>query len=519
MTESASAADIERTRASYDQTPYVTAPSIRFQPARMAANAKWLGLDAPDAATARVLEIGCGSGGHILPLAAMHADARFLGVDLSPVQIDAGEKLRKALGLENVALRAQSFSDLGPDDGAFDYVVCHGVYSWIPEALRDALFRVIRERLAPEGVAMVSFNVLPGWRLVQMARDAMNAHAGAEIDPAARVRRARELFALLSEKSPMQRVYGAYWRAEAHRTFAGDDPYLTHEIFADFNAPEAFDRFSARLAAHGLGYVTEAAVCDDNEDGLSPGAGETIRGLAQGDALARQRYIDIFSGRAFREALIVHAGRLDGRVRSPRRQALDQVHLIAPPDAELKPDPEGAGYVFGSPGEGEKVDGEAALAALSQLMARLPESARLDDIAPLHGEEREAVRDALIRLALAGAIDFATLPTGCARTLAAKPKAAPVAAAYARLSSEVVNLRHTQVTLPALQRLLLPLLDGAHTKGDLIALLVRLAAQGKLKVRGPDGPLTAEPEIRAHMEPIVDDCLNAFLSNAMLVDG
>ncbi len=69
----------------------------------------FLGLKAADAASARVLEIGCASGGHVLPLAAMHPRAQFLGVDLSPVQIEAGERLRAALGLQkNAALKAQS---------------------------------------------------------------------------------------------------------------------------------------------------------------------------------------------------------------------------------------------------------------------------------------------------------------------------------------------------------------------------------------------------------------------------
>ena len=41
-------------------------------------------------------------------------------------------------------------------DGDFDFIICHGVYSWIPEALREDLLRVCRERLTPDGVAMVS---------------------------------------------------------------------------------------------------------------------------------------------------------------------------------------------------------------------------------------------------------------------------------------------------------------------------------------------------------------------------
>ena len=164
-------AALDRTRQSYDDTPYVHAPMMRSHPGRLAARALWRGLPAPDAAKARVLEIGCASGGNLLPLAALLPEACFLGVDLSPVQIAAGEARRRRYGLPNVELRADSFEALGQADGAFDFIICHGVYSWIPEPLRESLLRVIRERLAPHGVAMVSFNVLPGWRLFQIARD------------------------------------------------------------------------------------------------------------------------------------------------------------------------------------------------------------------------------------------------------------------------------------------------------------------------------------------------------------
>ncbi len=104
---------LDRTRQSYDDTPYVHAPMMRSHPGRLAARAVWRGLAAPDAAKARVLEIGCASGGNLLPMAATMPGARFLGVDLSPMQIAAGEARRRRYGLTNVELRADSFEALG----------------------------------------------------------------------------------------------------------------------------------------------------------------------------------------------------------------------------------------------------------------------------------------------------------------------------------------------------------------------------------------------------------------------
>ena len=216
-------AALSRTRQSYDDTPYVHAPMMRSHPGRLAAQAVWRGLAAPDASHGRVLEIGCASGGNLLPMAAAMPDARFLGVDLSPVQIAAGEARRLRYGLENVELRADSFEALGDVDGAFDFIICHGVYSWIPEPLRESLLRVIRERLAPHGIAMVSFNVLPGWRLFQIARDSMLLNARMLDDPSQRAAATRELFKLLAAQSLDKNTYGKFWRDEARHMAAGGE--------------------------------------------------------------------------------------------------------------------------------------------------------------------------------------------------------------------------------------------------------------------------------------------------------
>src|SRR5271157_5712476 len=96
---------VARTRASYDETPYASQPLARQQPASIAAAALWFGLTAPPARTARVLEIGCASGGHLIPLAALSPEARFVGVDLSPTQVAAGNARIERLGLGNICAR------------------------------------------------------------------------------------------------------------------------------------------------------------------------------------------------------------------------------------------------------------------------------------------------------------------------------------------------------------------------------------------------------------------------------
>ncbi len=123
----------ERARRAYDTAPYRSVALMRLHPARLAGHARLLGFEPPPVAKARVLEIGCAAGGHIIPLAAAFPDARFLGVDISPRQIADGAGRIARLGLGNITLSARSLTEIGAADGIFDYVIAHGLYSWIPE--------------------------------------------------------------------------------------------------------------------------------------------------------------------------------------------------------------------------------------------------------------------------------------------------------------------------------------------------------------------------------------------------
>ncbi len=390
--------------------------------------------------TARVLEIGCASGGHIIPLAALWPEARFVGVDLSPVQIAAGKARIERLGLGNIALSARSLDEIGPADGEFDFIVCHGVYSWIPEPLREALLRVVAERLAPEGVATVSFNVLPGWRLFQIVRDSLILHARLENDPARRAAQARELLDRLSTESNNRYNYGRIWRDEARRIAAGGDAYIAHEIFEDDNAPATFSDFCAALDRHGLAYVGECNVAANREDGMAPAGAATIRALARGDDRAREQYLDIFSGRAFREAVITHARRAGGVSREIRRDRLDAFHFVAPRALDGDPAVGSRGRMADRQRRRRDRDRRQAVAdAIKRLIARLPRSSRLEDIAPAAATEprlRERVGDALASLVAFGLCGLSTEPVVCATPARRTSRAWRVAASDARVGAD-----------------------------------------------------------------------------------
>ena len=512
---------VARARASYDRTPYESLPYPRLQPARMAAAALWAGVEASDVKTASVLEIGCASGGHLIPLAAAWPKARFLGVDVSPVQIAAGRDRIARAGLANIALDARSLHEIGAGDGAFDYIICHGLLSWVAEPLREALMRVVAERLAPNGVAMVSFNVLPGWRLIQVARDSLMLHArlGKERDRQALDGRA--LVEALSAQSNSRYSYGRIWRDEARQVFRRGDAYLAHEFYEDVNEPLAFLDFSEALDRHGLAYLGDCNVAANLVRAMAPAAADTIAALAAGDERAREQYIDIFSGRVFREALVVRRDRADA-IHDGRGVELDRFHFVAASGLAASP-PAGPGgpWRIGDGDDSVAVADGAAAHAIRQLIARLPRSSTLEDLAPVAATEaeiRKRIAAGLVELVTAGLCAVSSAPIVCATRLQERPRAWPLAASDALAGAATASLSHAPVTLEPLQRLTLPLLDGTRTRADLVAHALGLIDSGELTISGPDGPVADRASLVEGLGQATDACL-ADLVRLALIEG
>src|SRR5690242_12916038 len=148
--------------ASYDALPYGGGAHAVTRPDYIAAMARLHGLATPDVRHARILDIGCAMGGNLLAMAVAMPESTFVGIDLSPRQIDSARGAAYSLGLDNVRFEAMSVLDVGEDLGRFDYIVCHGVYSWVPPAVQSAILDVCARNLDPDGLAYVSYNTYPG---------------------------------------------------------------------------------------------------------------------------------------------------------------------------------------------------------------------------------------------------------------------------------------------------------------------------------------------------------------------
>jgi SAM-dependent methyltransferase len=246
------------------------------------------GMHPAHPAACRLLELGCGDGGNLVPMAYALPGSAFTGIDLSATALARAGRLRDALGLENLTLRRADLEAL-PELGTFDYVVAHGVYSWIEPAARDALLAACRAHLAPGGVAYVSYDVFPGGHMREITRQMLRWHLRDIEDPAERIEQARALLTAVSEAGQSQ----AEW------ALGQSDPALYHDELAEHHEAVLFSDFVAHAARHGLQFLAEADLWEMQAGIVPPGLAD--------DLIAREQYLDFFKGRMFRQTLLCHA--------------------------------------------------------------------------------------------------------------------------------------------------------------------------------------------------------------------
>jgi 2-polyprenyl-3-methyl-5-hydroxy-6-metoxy-1,4-benzoquinol methylase/methyltransferase-like protein len=460
---------VARTSRSYDALPYTSNPIPKTHPALVGAIARLFALETAPLGTARVLELGCAAGGNIIPLAARHPGASIVGVDLSAAQVAAGRARIADLELANIEIRCQSFADFdSQNEGPFDYIICHGVYSWVPGPLRDAILRICRDGLAPRGVALVSYNVLPGWRMLQALRDCFLLHSTPDADPRRRAAQARALMQLLPRGAPDDGAYKSFLATEAARLADASDEYLAHEYLDDVNEPCTFRDFIDAAQRHGVAFLAEADLPSMIVSNYPPAMAEVVPRIGGNALLATEQSIDMVSGRTFRQTLLVaaeRAARIDRQVAAAR---LDDLHFLG--DAELALTREAGGATLARPSGRRLHTGSGPLAeALARFVAAFPGSASVDDLvqalpaAARNAEGRAMVREAALNMVINGLATPRTEPVRAAAQASARPIACPLARAdAARGASATANLRHESVVLGEATRDALALLDGTR---------------------------------------------------------
>ena len=123
----------------YDEVLYPGYPILQAHPNRLATLATLFGMEPASIQSCRVLELGCGDGANLIPMAFGLPASHFVGVDAAARPLAKGQVMIKSLGLKNIILHHSSVIDVAPELGQFDYIIAHGLYSWVPAAVQDKL--------------------------------------------------------------------------------------------------------------------------------------------------------------------------------------------------------------------------------------------------------------------------------------------------------------------------------------------------------------------------------------------
>lgn len=155
--------DVSNIKNSYDDLMYESGAFSQTAINNLEARARLMGLQPAPAANAKVLELGCSMGGNIITQALYYPDAEFVGIDLSGRQVAQGNAIIERMGLENVRLEEKDILTIDESFGKFDYIIVHGIWSWVPDTVKDKIFSICRNNLTKHGIAYISYNVYPGW--------------------------------------------------------------------------------------------------------------------------------------------------------------------------------------------------------------------------------------------------------------------------------------------------------------------------------------------------------------------
>jgi SAM-dependent methyltransferase len=511
----------------YNLLPYPTMPITLSQPLHMAATAALFGIDPPAVERARVLELGCASGGNIIPLAARFPQASFSGIDLSDRHIDQGRKAIADLGLVNVTLQQGDLTSLDLGGRQYDYIICHGVFSWVPKAAQDAIFRLCRQALVANGVATISYNVLPGWHLRMVIRDLCLRYAGSEGTPQRRVAKARAALARLAEASAETDPYGQLLRTEARRLKNVPAAYILGEFLAPDNAPCNVQDFIEQAAAAGLDFLCEADFAAVVPTTLDPAIRHRLASTGGPGRAAVEQEIDFLTGRLFRRSILVPR-QPGGAHRNPADPArLDGLHVASP--IRLDADQGGDDTAVFTDEQGRPVSTKDAAVreAFQRLATAYPATLTLQDLTAgvADGDPRPQaevalrIRNAVHALVLAGRATLSTQPLRVGSAAHERPCAWPFARIEAASAQPwITTLLHAGVPAHPILKTLLPHLDGTQDRAALRARLVVALESGAVLV--PELPAGQPPSSQEQLGIIaaqyVEKALQYLARNGLL---
>ncbi len=502
-------------------------------PEHLEALAFLFGLEAPPPSGARVLELGCAAGGNLIPFAARHPQASALGIDLSSTKVGQG---RVAIGhakLSNVELRACNLADIDASLGKFDYIICHGVYSRVAAPVQEAILRICSDNLADSGVAYVGYNVYPGWKALEVVRDAMILRGAPSDEPHKRLAYARGMLAFLEHSAPPDSALRKTLEETLPIIRESGGNYVLNEFLETHNTPCYFKEFVARAGGQGLSYLADAEPSTMFVQNYGEKVRESLLRECGGSQVMMEQYLDFIVNRTFRQSVLVKhalAPHIRYRLDARRLHALEYAGVFQAVDGgaltlDAREQPCSAVRDL------QVTLRLPAHKALAQVLdekypASLGVPALVEAVSSRIGEPRDAIEPFLLtmleELLIQGAVRVRRHVVPAAALISSQPQAlaavrgAPGLALSAGPAAFACNQWHEPVELSMLERCLLPLLDGSHSHDALADHLAAEARADRLRFIKDDHRITDDQALRDFTHQQVELALRDLRRKALL---
>ena len=476
-------------RTAYDEVDYPSYVYPQTHPDRLATIATLLGMNPAPVEACRVLEMGCGAGGNLIPMAFDLSESSFVGVDLAGSAIAQGWELIAALGLKNISLQQLDVMAFPSELGQFDYIIAHGLFSWVPEVVRDRILAICRAHLAAQGVAYISYNAYPGCRLREIARDIMRFHSKDKHQAAEKVGQSRAVIKWIAEAQTQTNSYANFLTEMNTRLLKRDEGSIYHDELADVNVPLYFHEFAKQAHEHGLQFLSEADYSERSADSsFTEEAARQLDQIGDEDTLAREQYLDFLKGRSFRQTLLCHReAEVARRINPDRLRGLLIKSKILPDSAAPDVKSESVETFRAKKGAAATTNLPLTKAAFLHLGRIYPRAIRFQELvtqarrlagtseATSIAEDSTTLADVTLKTYEVGVIELHLHEPVYTVEPGAFPIASPIARLQIKQGNVVATLLHESLRLDdEIARQLLLLLDGTRDRSALVQELRRV---------------------------------------------
>lgn len=510
--------------------PIISYSNFYANPFYLRTLSRLVGIDAAPLTTAKILELGCASGGNILPFALKFPDSHTIGIDLSSELITKGNELKLSLELTNIDLLCCDILEVDSSFGKFDYIIVHDVFSRVTDEIRNKIFSICKENLNENGLAYISYNALPGWNNLSTVRDFALFHSKHFNELPEKINQIKLLFEFVNRSlNESDSAYAKLIFETSEMLESKPDLSIAHDFLQPFNKAFYFVDFIEDATKYGLQYLVDAEISKMYLPNYAPIIKDKL-GIIE-DVVRVEQYLDFITNRAFRQSILCQEHQMINRTLS--MDALSnfyfKMNLIAASDIEIPFDEnrESTFYLNNNP-EDRLTTKNIMLKAIFKTLSENRKYLSFDDLisfsvdklpginlSDLEAQAKVSLMDLFLKDKLEVRADL--IPTNTKDPNFPKASEYAVAQSIYLKQEFVTNLYFESVQLSLFEFYLIRYMDGINTKDDVISKMIEHFTNGDLVTNYKGTLVTSVEKLRNIISLAYIDALEKFQDQALLV--